>query len=43
MIVGEHAFVMLLVEPFFRTFTKRNLCDTRTHTEALVAISVDSR
>jgi len=43
MIVGEDAFVMLLVERFFKTFTQRQLCDTRTHTEGLVAISVDSR
>jgi len=43
MIVGEDAFVMLLVEPFFKTFTKRQLCDTRTHTEGLFAISVGSR
>jgi predicted lactoylglutathione lyase len=43
MIVGEDAFVMLLVEPFFRTFTRRQLCDTRTHSEGLFAISADSR
>jgi predicted lactoylglutathione lyase len=43
MIVGDDAFVMLLVEPFFRTFTRRELCETRTHTEALIAVSVDSR
>src|SRR5439155_750326 len=43
MIVGEDAFVMLLVEPFFKTFTKRQLCDTRTHTEGLFAIAVGSR
>jgi predicted lactoylglutathione lyase len=43
MIVGEDAFVMLLVEPFFKTFTKRELCDTTTHTEGLFALSVGSR
>jgi hypothetical protein len=43
MIVGDDAFVMLLVERFFGSFTKRALCDTRTHTEALVAVSVGSR
>src|SRR2546428_12545964 len=42
MIVGEDAFVMLLVERFFKTFTKRQLCDTRTHTEGLIAISAVS-
>ena len=28
MIVSGDAFVMLLTEPFFKTFTKRELCDT---------------
>jgi hypothetical protein len=43
MIVGDDAFVMLLVEPFFRTFTPREICDTASHCEGLFAISVDSR
>ena len=43
MIVSEEAFVMLLGEPFFRTFTRRDLCDTRTHTEGLFALSCSSR
>jgi predicted lactoylglutathione lyase len=28
MIVGEDIFVMLLVEKFFQTFTKKEICDT---------------
>ena len=43
MIVSEQAFVMLLAEPFFRTFTNLAPCDTRSHTEALIAISCASR
>jgi predicted lactoylglutathione lyase len=43
MIISEDAFVMLLVEPFFKTFTKRELCDTTKHTEALLAMSCESR
>ena len=43
MIVGEDAFVMLLVEPFFKTFTKRELCDTTRQTEGLFALSCGSR
>ena len=35
MIINEHAFVMLLAEPFFRTFTKREPCDTSKYTEGL--------
>jgi predicted lactoylglutathione lyase len=43
MIVGEDIFVMLLVEKFFKTFTKREICDTSKDTEVIVALSVESR
>jgi predicted lactoylglutathione lyase len=43
MIISEEAFVMLLTEPFFRTFTKREPCDTSKQTEALLALSSSSR
>jgi predicted lactoylglutathione lyase len=43
MIVGDDAFVMLLVEARFKDFVKKDLCDTSTHTEAIVAVSADSR
>ena len=43
MIVNDDAYVMLLVEPFFKTFTKRQICDTKTQTEGLFALSVGSR
>lgn len=43
MIINEQAFVMLLREPFFKTFTDREICDTKTHTEGLFAISCDGR
>jgi predicted lactoylglutathione lyase len=43
MLVGEDAYVMLLMKPFFSTFSTRPLCDTTTHTETLCAISCDSR
>ncbi|WP_202842700.1 VOC family protein [Luteimonas saliphila] len=42
MIVGDGIFVMLLVEPFFGTFTERAIVDARTHTEVLVCLSCDS-
>ena len=32
MIISEEAFVMLLQEPFCRTFTKKDICNTTTHT-----------
>lgn len=43
MIVSDDAFVMLLAEPFFKTFTPREVCDTSRHTESLFAISCESR
>jgi uncharacterized protein len=43
MIVSDEASVMLLAEPFFKTFTKNGICDTSAKTEALFALSCDSR
>lgn len=43
MIVGEDAYVMLLVDTFFNTFTKRQQCDTTKQTEGLFAFSCNSR
>jgi predicted lactoylglutathione lyase len=33
----------LLTEPFFKTFTKREICDMNTHSEGLLALSCNSR
>lgn len=43
MIVGENIFVMLLVEPFFQGFIKKDICDARKSTEVLVCLSCESR
>lgn len=43
MIVGKDIFVMLLVERFFKTFTKKEISDTTKNTEAIVALSAQSR
>ena len=43
MIIGENIFAMLLVEEFFKTFTKKQICDATTSTEVLIAISRESR
>lgn len=42
MILNETASVMLLTEPFFRTFTTDEVCDTSTQTEGLFALSCNS-
>jgi predicted lactoylglutathione lyase len=43
MIISNEGYVMLLAEPFFKTFTTREVCDTARHTEALIALSCESR
>jgi predicted lactoylglutathione lyase len=43
MIVSEQAYVMLLVESRFADFTKKRVADARENTEAILAVSADSR
>lgn len=43
MVVSDQAFVMLLVEDKFKGFTSRELADPTKATEAIVALSADSR
>ena len=43
MIVGEDISVMLLVENFFKTFIKKEICDAKKNTEAIIALSADSK
>jgi len=43
MIVGNDNFVMLLVEKFFKTFTKKEISDVSKNTEVIVALSTQSR
>lgn len=43
LIINDDAYVMLLAEPFFKTFTTREVCDTSRQTEALIALSCESR
>jgi predicted lactoylglutathione lyase len=43
LVLNERAFVMLLKEEFFGGFTKRQMCNTATHTETMLAIECGSR
>ena len=43
MIVTDDIFVMLLTEEKFKTFTPKEICDAKKYTEALVALSLESR
>jgi len=43
MVISDDIYVMLLVEDRFKDFTAKELCNTATHTEAILALSADSR
>ena len=43
MVLNDGACVMLLVEPFFATFTTKPVTDARGGTEAVLAVTAESR
>lgn len=43
MIVGEDIFIMLLIEPYFKTFTKKEIADATKSTESIICLSADSK
>lgn len=43
MVISEHIYVMLLVKPFFKTFTKKEIADATQVTESIIALTMDSR
>lgn len=43
LVIDEGIVVMLLAEPFFKTFTTKEISDASTTTEVLVCIGVESR
>ena len=43
MIIGENIYSMLLLEKFFKSFTKKKVADAKKTTEVLIAIDVNSR
>lgn len=42
MLINENTFVMLLVEAFFQTFTTKELVNSKSSTEVIIAISAES-
>ncbi|GAA3765822.1 VOC family protein [Flavobacterium ginsengiterrae] len=42
-VIGKNINVMLLVEEFYKTFTDKEICDSKTTSEALISISLESR
>lgn len=43
LVISEDIYAMLLTEPFFKTFTKKEIADARKSTEVLVALSSESK
>ena len=43
MIIGKNIFAMLLVEKFFKRFTKKKIYNAKKSTGAILALSVESR
>lgn len=43
LIIGDDIYAMLITEPFFRSFTTKELADASKATEAIVALEVDTR
>lgn len=43
LVISEHIYVMLLVESFFTSFTKKSIPDTTTSSEVILALSAESR
>jgi len=43
MIIGEDIFVMLLVQPFFKSFTKKEIPDTAKNAQVILSLSAESK
>ncbi len=43
MIISENIFVMLLIEEFFKTFTKKQIADSTKSTESIICLSAESK
>jgi len=43
MVVSDTIYVMLLTEPFFKGFTNKEIPDTKKNSQAIIALSADSR
>ncbi|MDR4889838.1 VOC family protein [Fredinandcohnia sp. QZ13] len=43
MVIGQNLYAMLLVEEYFKFFTKKDIPDTAKSAEAIIALSVESK
>ena len=42
-VISDDIYAMLLTEPFFQTFTKKEIVDAKRSTECIICLSADSR
>jgi predicted lactoylglutathione lyase len=43
MIITDNIYAMMLAEPYFQGYTKKNICDAKTATEVLIALDTSSK
>ncbi|MBO9151750.1 VOC family protein [Chitinophaga sp. GCM10012297] len=43
LVISDAIYAMLLVEPYFSTFTKKPISDAKKNTEVLIALDTESR
>lgn len=43
LVIGENIYAMLVTQPFFSTFTTKEIVDATKSTEVLIALSAESR
>ncbi|RZJ64561.1 MAG: glyoxalase/bleomycin resistance/extradiol dioxygenase family protein [Flavobacterium sp.] len=43
MVISDTIYVMLLIEPFFESFSDRKVCDTSKYMEANIALDCENR
>lgn len=43
LVIGDNIFAMLLIEDYFKTFTKKDLSNAANTTEVILALSAESR
>jgi uncharacterized protein len=42
-VISDAIYAMLLTEPYFRTFTEKQICNAHENTEVLIALDAGSR
>ncbi len=43
LVISDTIYAMLLTEPFFKSFIKKEIADTKTSTEVILALAIDSK